>query len=180
MTAIPVQHTWTVGEEVTSANLNLIPSGINWIYNQKPLCMVHAPSGSVTSVANQTWTAITMTTVDYDNMGGWAYGNSISDHYTAQMSGWYMVLGCIVWDSASSAASRAARITINGTTVAGIASHPPSIINTGVCMARTVYLAKLDYIQLQGFQDTGGSLNTAANYSNGAETCFFHLYFLGV
>lgn len=177
--SIPVQHTWSVGEEVTSSNLNLIPSGINWQYNQKPLCMVHAPSGTTTNIANQTWTAIVMPTVDYDNMSGWAYGNSISDHYTAQLSGWYMVLGSVVF-AANTTGSRAARITVNGTTVAGISSHQPSIINTGVCMARTVYLAELDYIQLQAFQDSGGALASASNYSNGAETCTFQLFYMGV
>ncbi|MFF2551814.1 hypothetical protein ACFVUS_12490 [Nocardia sp. NPDC058058] len=156
-----VQPTWNVGQTVTAAGLNNIPNGITAIFSGRPIAAIHDGGSGTTSLPNQTWTKIKLGTVDIDNASGWSTTNNI---YTAQLTGWYMIMGCVVFSAQSIAGvSAAVRLVINGTPVAGMTSHQyPSdgASVPGVAISRMVYMAKADKLELQAFQDTGATVST--------------------
>lgn len=163
--SIPVQPVWTVGQEVTSTLLNNIPTGVNWVYNQRPICDVYANTTTTTTLPNQVWTPITFDVVHTDSASGWAFGNSVNDHYTARLSGWYLVVVSVAFGVPSpNNGSKAVRILVNGMTVAGMSSCNHTVsYNVGISMTRKVYMAENDFVQIQGFQDSSVSSATAAN-----------------
>lgn len=178
MAVIPIQPSWTVGQTVTAAGLNNIPTGINWTFNGRPLCAVHDGGSGSTSLPNQTWVRIVMGTVDIDTHSAYSTANNT---YTAPMSGWYMVMGCVVFAPQSTAGvSAATRYVINGTPVAGIGSHPyfnDGTSATGVGLTRTVYMAERDILELQAFQDSGAT--QVSNNAAASEKPFMDVIYLG-
>src|SRR6266702_7411794 len=150
--AIIVQPSWTVGQEITAAELNNIPNGVTFVYNGRPLLAVHDGGSGTTSIPNQTWTQIKLGTVDIDTHSGWS---TTSNQYTAALSGWYMVMGCAVLTGQSATGhSAAVRLVINGTPVAGMGScaYPSDGSSVpGVSISRMVYMAEADILQIQAF-----------------------------
>ncbi|WP_040829810.1 hypothetical protein [Nocardia jiangxiensis] len=180
MATVPIQPTFTVNQAgITSATLNNIPAGVNFVYNGRPLLAVHDGGSGSTSLANQAWTRIVLGTVDIDNFSGWSTG---SNTYTAPLTGYYMVMGCVVFSGQSNAGhSAATRFVINGTPVAGIGSHAyPSDGSSvpGVALSRMVFMAEKDILELQGFQDTGATVSTN-NSGVSAERPYLDVIFFG-
>lgn len=158
---IPQQPNWYVGQQVNSADLNQIPAGINWLNTQRPICVVYA--NSATQLNQQQWTTVILQNVNTDSDGGW---NLNTNAYTAQTAGWYLVVGCVVFNTPpnpNNTGSRATRIVLNGNPVAGISAHAPSNFNTGVSLQRSVYMGVGDTLAIQGFQDSGQMFHTATN-----------------
>lgn len=82
--------------------------------------------------------------------------------------GWYDIGGCFEF-AANATGHRLARILLNGATV--IAQVGPfdatSAFSTALNPSTKYQLAAADYVELQGYQNSGGSLNISAsgNYS---------------
>lgn len=117
---------------------------------------------STQTIANGTWTAITLDTETVDSYNGHSNVTN-SMRYTAQVAGWYTASGVVAF-AGGTVSIRGARIEVNGSVVQGSAQMiaPPNATNfTGVATPpRTIYLNTGDYVVVSGYQLTGGSLST--------------------
>ncbi|MGW2692324.1 hypothetical protein ACWC3Y_10735 [Streptomyces sp. NPDC001296] len=117
---------------------------------------------SAQSTANTTWTTITLDTEQADSYGGHNTATNNS-RYVAQIAGWYTVCGVAVFAN-NATGSRAARLHVNGNVIQGSAQNvltSSSSSFTGVMTpVRAVQLAVGDYVEVAGWQSSGGSLNT--------------------
>jgi hypothetical protein len=114
------------------------------------------------SLANTTWTTHTLDSETVDTYGGHSTTTNTS-RYTAQVAGWYTVCGVSVW-AANASGGRGARIHVNGAVIQGsaqdvLASSSSSF--TGVMTpVRAVQLGVGDYVEVAGWQSSGGTLAT--------------------
>jgi hypothetical protein len=113
------------------------------------------------SVSNGTFTDITFDAEDWDNYNGHSTSTNTA-RYVCQVEGYYQLSGGLSW-AGNAAGRRASTWAVNGTALAGteLAITATSASNVDH-PARTVEVAlnAADYVTLQGWQDTGGSLNT--------------------
>lgn len=95
----------------------------------------------------------------------WNGHNNVTNNtrYTVQVAGTYRVSGSIMW-STNSTGIRAINLQKNGTALNGI----DVFVNAGASNntstplpASNIFCAVGDYLELGGFQNSGGSLNTA-------------------
>ncbi len=118
------------------------------------------------SLTNGTFTAITFTTHDVDQ--DWAGGTGHSDssntsRYTANYAGWYMLTGGISY-AVSATGVRGAYWYVNGSPISGTETMGPAsaAVNHGTAArGEMMYLNSGDYVELNGYQTSGGALNTA-------------------
>ena len=121
------------------------------------------------SVANATYTAITYTGETYDTSN--YHDNSTNTSritIPAGLGGYYLIAYQISW-STNGNGQRLVRIYVNGSTIPymnGFA-NPSSGYDNNFAGATILSLAAGDYIELFGYQDSGGSLNCNGNNSNG-------------
>jgi hypothetical protein len=98
-----------------------------------------------------------------DTYGG--HSNTTNNtRYTAQVAGWYTICG-VFWTVSVSSASyiRAVRILVNGAAVKGHEGYAATLSGfetSAVTNTRDVYLNVGDYVELSGWQGSGGSLGT--------------------
>ena len=114
------------------------------------------------STANNTWTAIALDQEQTDTYGGHTTTTNTS-RYTAQVAGWYTVCGVSVW-GANATGSRGSRLHVNGATIQGSTGLIATVTTgslTGITSAtRAVFLNAGDYVELAGYQSSGGNLST--------------------
>lgn len=147
--------TFAAGEKITAARLNLIAD--------PPLLV--AQQIVVQTLANITWAAITMTGETIDSLNGHSTSTNPS-RYTPSTAGYYEVEGQVAF-AASTAGDRGAQIRKNGATIDG-AHYGAQRAMAGVgsfsgiarCGAVVFLNGTTDYIELYGYQDSGGNLNT--------------------
>jgi hypothetical protein len=159
--ARPTPYTWTVGDIFTALIGNGVRDGL--IFAQNPPNFVGTQSVAQ-SLPNATWTAISLDTSQTDPYSGHSNVTN-SSRYTCQSSapGWYTVCG-VVAHSPNVAGFRTARIQVNGSAIVGAETYGPTnggaeaIIITPV---RDILLAAGDYVEVAGYQSSGGALNTA-------------------
>ncbi|MEU0940095.1 hypothetical protein [Embleya sp. NPDC005971] len=157
--AVPVPYTYSPGDILGSGLLNSqVRDGLTFLLNP-PLFV--AAQASTQSVANTTWTAITLGTVTADT-----YGGAGSSSYTVTAAGWYTVCGTVSYASNSTGA-RGTQIYKNGSPVTGHGAFvaPPS--GSSVCTVSTptrdVQLSVGDVVDVRAYQSSGGSLSTFLN-----------------
>lgn len=116
------------------------------------------------SIINASWVAIAFDTEDVDSYGGHSTVTNTS-RYTAQYSGWYAVCGMTSF-APNSTGFRTARIQVNGSALLGTqtyGTHNGSAEAMIITPTRDVYLTAGDYVEVAGYQSSGGSLNTAVS-----------------
>jgi hypothetical protein len=163
MTAVPVTRTFVSGEVVLASYFNTNING--------PIGFLLAPpifegySAANQSLSNNTFTALTLDTEYVDSAGGHSTVTNTS-RYTAVYAGWYNVAGVASF-AANATGQRAVRITVSGTTIHGGSQSLPVTTAATICaLAQSdilVFCNVGDYVEIQGFQLSGGSLNTAAS-----------------
>lgn len=119
------------------------------------------------SIANNTWTAITFDSEYFDDDGGHSTVTNTS-RYTCQVAGRYELTGCFVV-AFNTTGLRAAKLAKNGTPITGSAvfiQASPSV-GTSVLTTIPVQLAAGDYVELNGWQGSGGALSTLASADSG-------------
>ncbi|MFJ6085180.1 hypothetical protein ACIQI8_27605 [Streptomyces sp. NPDC092369] len=163
---VPVIGTQTPGNYLTGALWTasvkamsdwLLGSGTNGVPRFR------GRQASVQSIADNTWTPLTLDTEDYDSDNGHSTSTNTS-RYTVQVAGTYAITGMVSF-AANATGNRAGRITVNGTAVPGsfvkglaaTATH-----SSGAAFHAQAVLAVGDYIELQGLQTSGGALNTSS------------------
>jgi hypothetical protein len=114
------------------------------------------------SLASGAWTAINLDQEVTDTYGGHSTTANTS-RFTAQVAGWYTVSGVTTWPN-NATGTRGARIHVNGSPVQGAAQTVAAVTSgsfTG-CMTpvRAVFLNVGDYVEVGGFQSSGGALST--------------------
>lgn len=89
---------------------------------------------------------------------------SATSRYVAQVAGYYLCGGLVTF-AANATGQRGARLAKNGTGIDGTAVLMPNNGGTFIMAVPTpifvVELAVNDYIEVQGFQNSGSGLNTA-------------------
>lgn len=167
MATVPAEITWVAGSIVTAAQLNLnLRDGINFFVNPVIAVLRQTVAQSLTSAV---FTSINMDTEDIDRDGGHSTVTNTS-RYTAQTAGWYEALACVHY-SANVTGRRITRWAVNAaallasfTSMASVATGTGS---TGMdAVPRRVFLNVGDFLEVQGFQDSGGALNTQVGAEN--------------
>jgi hypothetical protein len=129
---------------------------------------------TVQSIANITWTAINFHLDVYDTINGHSTVTNIT-RYTPNVSGTYDVEGQIAY-AVNSTNDRGAQFRRNGSTIDGLqygaarAGAGSSFASIATCSGVVFLNGSTDYIELYGFQESGGSLNTS--YGAGFTTSF--------
>lgn len=156
---VPSPRTFTSGEYETAAYFNMLRDAVNFLAN-KPLLSVS--QSTIQSVASSAWTSITCDASTVDTYG--MHSNSTNNsRATAQVAGWYRPAGSAAF-AANGTGARGSRFAKNGAAVLGTASFGPPLTTGNAsslpAVSLPVLLAVGDYLELQGFQTSGGVLNT--------------------
>ncbi len=159
MPVVPASHTFTATVATTSEANSFIRDPINFSLNP-PICQLRQTV--VQSLTNNTWVSLNFDAEDEDSAAGHSTSSNTS-RYTAQYAGWYLC-GGVASISFNATGVRGARFAINGTAHNASRALIPAIGATfgdGVAAPGTLlFLNSNDYVELQGFQNSGGSLNT--------------------
>lgn len=167
MPTVPTAPTISDGAS-SSSQMNQFRDAINFL-NQLPRAQLRQAVAQ--TVGNGVWTAITLDAEDLDtDVEGNTTAHSTSantSRYTARWAGWYDVGGGISW-AANITGVRGTYWSVNGIAQNGTQTLEATIsgFNAGTA-ARSVhvYLAQGDYLELFGYQSSGGNLNTAVTGS---------------
>ena len=121
------------------------------------------------ALVTATFTALALNSErwDTDTIHDLAVNNS---RLTCKTAGKYVICGNVEYAVSAAGTTRLACIKLNGITFIAIQQQPPvagGVLTTAVSVTTTYDLAVNDYIELVGYQDSGGNLNVNAtgNYS---------------
>lgn len=171
---VPAPRTFSVSETETGSYLNSLRDALNFLLSPPSATLVQITA--TTSLTSGAWTPIGMDSSTFDNYGG--HSNSTNNsRYTVQAAGKYLVGGALSIANNSSG-SRAAKIMKNGAVVQGpytlgppSSARPTSVPTAGFIIPCAVG----DYLELAGFQDSGGSLSTVITSD---QSSFFTVLFV--
>lgn len=155
-----VKQTWTDGvSALSAARMGVIENGIFDAHFQPGCRTGHSANQSLT---NSTNTVIAFDTErwDTDTIHDNVTNNS---RLTCKTAGKYQISACIAYAS-NATGDRETSIRLNGTTV--IAYDTRSAVNGAVTIATISTLwdmAVNDYVEVLGFQTSGGALNVTTN-----------------
>ena len=158
---VPSPRTFAPGEVEAAGYLDSQRDALIFLLN-KPIGTFS--QNAVQSIANTTWTAISLDLTTVDSYGG--HSNVTNNtRYTAIVAGWYLCCGTVSF-AVSATGNRGAALAVNGTRVMGggafggsIASNSPTLTTP----ARLLFLNAGDYVEVHGYQTSGGALNTASS-----------------
>jgi hypothetical protein len=159
--AVPTPAQVSPGNFMTAAlwNANVF-NGLTYLLNP-PQC--HAWQSAAQSLANNTWTSLSLNNTTTDPYAGHS-DTTNNSRYTAQVAGWYEISGVAAF-GANATGFRAAKCTVNGVAINasnGYTGNNGATFNTAtVTPTRIVFLNVGDYVEVQGFQNSGGALSTA-------------------
>lgn len=158
-------HDWTAGETVTAAKLAKQADAITQLQGGSPadgpLDFAQLLQIVTQNLTTATWTSITFTSEGIDSAGGHSTVSNTS-RYVAVHTGWYDVKGGVAFAFHATGA-RSVRFAVNGTPRAGFEREQAIAVTYGNCtsISRNIYLAAGDYLELQAFQNSGGTLATS-------------------
>jgi hypothetical protein len=129
---------------------------------------------SAQSMANDTWTAISYDTEDFDTDGYWTSGSPTRMTIPTGKGGKYLVSCVGYFNNASTSGSRLVKVTLNGNEyVPGYGTWMPAATTRTHALLNTVLpLSAGDYLEFLMCQTSGGSLNTEIG-------CPFGITYLG-
>lgn len=137
----------------------------------KPIAVL--TQASVQSLPSGTLTAVTMDTSIVDSYSGHSGVNP--SRYTAQVPGWYEVTGTVGF-AANGTGVRAARLMVNGSGIS-YSDGWATTVGSGQaaeCTAQAMlFLHVNDYVEVGGFQTSGGGLNTSTTGPQSSMTVVF-------
>jgi hypothetical protein len=164
MAVVPDTHVFTNGVLDSSELNTYVRDPIRFLLN-KPICELKQIVSQ--SPITSTWTSITFTSevvdTDVDGVGGHDTSSNTS-RFTARYAGWYW-LGGGVGFAPNVTGQRAVRWAVNGTALDGASVFTAAGGALGEALparGKLTYLSVGDYVELQGWQSTGGALATVA------------------
>ena len=130
------------------------------------------------SLSNATATALTFEVEDFDSGGYFTTGSNTRMTIPSGKGGYYVVIAQVGYANGTSNTSREARLRVNGSDVRN------QTYTVGMSMTRPqmVYaidilsLSAADYVEVIGYQDTGGALNVI---NDSGDMSYFAIYYLG-
>lgn len=157
--AVPTPAQVVPGNFLTAALWNAnIYNGLTFLLNPP---IFHGVQISAQSLATSTWTAIALDSTTVDSYGG--HSNTTNNsRYVAQVAGWYQVSGVFAINT-NVTGFRAARLQVNGTALAASNAYTNNMGSNNTTVntpTRLVFLNVGDYVELAGWQNSGGSLST--------------------
>jgi hypothetical protein len=159
---VPTPRTWSVGDLADATMLNTeIRDVANFLLN--PPIFVGRQSVAQ-SMPTSAYAAITLDVEEVDSYGGHATNQS---RYTAQVAGWYHVLGIVQW-AVNATGRRACGLFVNGTNRVRQTEcvTVTTAVGTTTNIAETeLYLNVSDYVEIQGWQSSGAALNTSSGFA---------------
>ncbi len=143
------------GQDLTATLLNGAISG--------PIANLR--QATTQTLANGTYTSISFDSEDIDTDNG--HSNVTNNtRYTIQRTGYYELSGGVMF-AANTTGGRATRWTVNGTPVNASSNQVPANAATllaGVAVRTIIrFCLVADFIELQGYQGSGGNLDTFAS-----------------
>lgn len=157
---VPIERTWAPGDSITAARLNSnVRDAVNFLVNP-PLFV--GEQHTAQSIANITWTAVTLDTSIVDSYNG--YSTTVNpSRYTAAVSGWYSAGGAAYF-AANATGIRAAAVYVNGAVILRslliIPNAGTSRQSVGTIPGLHVFLNANDYAELWVYQSSGAALGT--------------------
>ena len=128
-----------------------------------------ARKGSNQTVSNATHTLITYDVEDLDSDGKFA-----SNKFTPTVAGWYQI-GCrFRFDSATDSAYSQISIRKNGTDIGKHVEGQFEVLTKQIYSL--IYLDADDYVEVYGYQYTGGSVNVNGDSSLDSTAAIFYGY----
>lgn len=116
------------------------------------------------SIPNNTYTKLQLNTENYDIQG--EFDNATNYRFTATKAGKYLVIGQVGFDSPGDNVPCIGRLYKNGGALSVITTvQAGSTKNVTIPVPAILDLSANDYIELWGFQNSGGAVNTIANYT---------------
>jgi hypothetical protein len=160
--APPQPRTFGVNEVQVAAYLNSVRDALLFLANP-PVC--NAVQATFQSIPTGTsWTSLAQDSTAADPYG--MHSNTTNNsRATSQAAGYYMVFAAAAFAS-NATGWRGARVAKNGASVAGgateIGTNPAGV--TAISSPPVItYLNVGDYVESQGLQTSGGSLNSSVN-----------------
>lgn len=118
--------------------------------------------GTAQSISNNTWTSLTLDTEVLDGDGGHSTVTN-TNRYTVQVAGVYLLLGASAF-AANTTSVRGCRLGLNGTVIRG--SHMQQQTSSAGVWSGSSWAVQTcavnDWIDVAGYQNSGGALNTFA------------------
>lgn len=164
----------TAGQLVDDDYLNQLAENAEFIATA---CAARAYRGSVQSIPNNAWTALSLTSESFDTDAIHSTSSNQS-RFTLPRAGLWVVSGVVSFDFNASG-YRGAKFRINGTTDIAVDLEEPvaeSGIDTPVDVECSLIFALNDYVELLGYQNSGGALDASA----GADTTFAQVRYVGL
>jgi hypothetical protein len=160
---VPVTSQQAPGNYITGALWNAGPKALGDFTLAQPVFQGYQATAQ--SIPSGTWTGISIDTGVTDSDGGHSNVTNPS-RYTCQVAGLYLVLGFADF-VANNTGVRGSRLALNGTAIRG--SQANLVTTTGSAFAAPCWAVQRmvvsDYVEVQGFQNSGAGLNT----NNGAD-----------
>jgi hypothetical protein len=155
---VPVPRTFTVGETETAAYFNAVRDALNFLLNPPVFKGIQATTQAIASGA---WTSIALDSSSVDSYTGHSNVTNNS-RYTAQVAGWYWAEGYVAWQATGATCRFDSSIFRNGAAVPGSSQFlvKPGTDLAAISASTLTYLAVGDYVEMNGRQSSGGSINT--------------------
>ncbi|MFF1597696.1 hypothetical protein ACFVYV_09390 [Streptomyces mirabilis] len=162
--APPTSFTATTGGFITAALWNAQVRDATAFFTAPPSFRAHSEVAQ--AIPNNAWTAINLETEEFDNYGGHSTSTNTS-RYTCQLAGYYLITACAAFNgTVSTANTRATRVQLNNTSsLHGSFAKAPAANNAASSALHSACIAFLqvgDFVEVQGNQDSGVSVNTSA------------------
>lgn len=166
MVAIPNPLTRAVGDKFTAARWNAdVVDAFNFLARDKPVCQVS--QATTQSIASSNLAPISFDAETLDTDGQHSNVTNNTRVLIGQTLGWYRCSGIVAFGAATGA-RRGVEVALNGVSVNG-----SQVFVTGTTTAQFIGVpmppfwveatSASDYVELRGFQDTGGACPTAVS-----------------
>lgn len=158
--AVPIPRTFTPGEAEVGSYFNAGVRDLGTFLLNPPIAQL--VQNTIQSIPNSAVTPLTFDGTINDSYGGHSNVTNNS-RYTGQVTGWYLVAGVAAF-ATNGTGVRVARLRKNGSDIiyfdvwamaVSTASTPTAAATAGI-----VQLNAGDYVELAGYQTSGGALNT--------------------
>ncbi|MFF4403845.1 hypothetical protein [Streptomyces sp. NPDC001404] len=171
---VPSAATVVPGQYVSGALWNANVQALSSFITGPPVFSGYQATSQ--SIANATFTSLTIDTTIVDSDGGHSNTTNPS-RYTATVPGTYLVIGTVGW-SGTANGYRRIRLMLNGNPIIGTAvgSDAVNAVLSGQCTSTIVAMnGTTDYVEVQGGQSSGGAL---ATYVSSDFSCSLRVYWL--
>ncbi|MFD9564338.1 hypothetical protein [Streptomyces sp. NPDC059994] len=157
---VPVIASESPGNFLTGALWNANVKALGDFETARPL--FNGYQSSAQSISNNTWTSLTIDTEELDPDGGHSTVTN-TNRYTIQVAGTYLLLGMSAF-AANVTSVRGCRLGLNGAVIRG--SHVQQQTSSAGVWSGTSWAVQVcavnDWVDVAGYQNSGGALNTFA------------------